>query len=117
MKQSAKTDSAAGKKETPPRSYRDLQVRSTRGAKGGYRFSRKPSELTLLDIIEVMEGPLAIVDGVQHSGTGNDQGATLEIWERLNTEIRESMRRITLQDMIDNCHRMNAEAGCFDYCI
>lgn len=92
-------------------------VRSTRGAKGGYRFSRKPSELTLLDIVEVMEGPLAIVDGIHRSGTGNDQGATREIWERLNTEIRESMRRITLQDIIDSCRRMNAEAGSFDYCI
>jgi Rrf2 family protein len=31
-------------------------VASTRGASGGYRLARQPSEITLADVIEVMEG-------------------------------------------------------------
>ena len=39
-------------------------VKSIRGSKGGYRISREPKEITLLDVVEVMEGPVSIVDCV-----------------------------------------------------
>lgn len=89
-------------------------VRSIRGAKGGFRLARKPQQITLLAVVETMEGRLAIVNCVQSPENG---GATHEIWERLNTEIREAMRKITLHDIIANYRKRNAEAGYFDYCI
>ncbi|HEX3510806.1 MAG TPA: Rrf2 family transcriptional regulator [Solirubrobacteraceae bacterium] len=33
-------------------------VRSQRGVKGGYRFARAPSEVTVLEIVELLDGPL-----------------------------------------------------------
>ena len=94
-------------------------VRSIRGAKGGFRLARKPEELTLLDIVEVMEGPLAIVDCVRSPEKcgRNGQCATREVWDRLNSGIREAMRKVTLADMIENSRRRNAGDGFFDYCI
>lgn len=41
-------------------------VKSIRGAKGGYRIARYPKNLTLLEILEVMEGPVSIVNCVCH---------------------------------------------------
>jgi len=35
-------------------------VKSFRGAKGGCQLSRKPAEITLLDVIEAIQGPVAI---------------------------------------------------------
>ncbi len=92
-------------------------VRSVRGAKGGFRFSRKPAELTLLDIVEAMEGPIAIVTPAKRVTKYSGNSVAGEIWERLNSEIRESMRQITLQDILDNYYRQNADEGYFDYCI
>jgi Rrf2 family transcriptional regulator, cysteine metabolism repressor len=33
-------------------------VSSQRGVKGGYRFARDPSEVTVLEIVEMLDGPL-----------------------------------------------------------
>jgi len=33
-------------------------VSSQRGVKGGYRFAREPSEVTVLEIVELLDGPL-----------------------------------------------------------
>jgi Rrf2 family protein len=35
-------------------------LRSTRGVDGGYTLARDPREITLLDVIEAVEGPLSI---------------------------------------------------------
>lgn len=33
-------------------------VSSQRGVKGGYRFARAPAEITVLEIVELLDGPL-----------------------------------------------------------
>src|SRR5271157_4603904 len=33
-------------------------VRSQRGVKGGYRFAREPATITVLEIVELLDGPL-----------------------------------------------------------
>jgi Rrf2 family transcriptional regulator, cysteine metabolism repressor len=33
-------------------------LRSQRGVKGGYAFARPPSELTVLELVELLDGPL-----------------------------------------------------------
>jgi Rrf2 family transcriptional regulator, cysteine metabolism repressor len=33
-------------------------VSSQRGVKGGYRFARDPSEVTVLEVVELLDGPL-----------------------------------------------------------
>lgn len=35
-------------------------VRSLRGVKGGFKLARKPEEISLLDIVEIMEGNVAM---------------------------------------------------------
>ena len=33
-------------------------LRSQRGVKGGYSFGREPSEITVLEVVELLDGPL-----------------------------------------------------------
>jgi len=98
---------------------RAKMIRSIRGAGGGYRIARDPADVTLLDIIEVMEGPLAIVDCVRSPGTCGRSGdcPSHRIWDQLNDEIRQAMARITLRDIIDNCSGRAADGWIPDYCI
>lgn len=49
-------------------------LESTRGLKGGYRLGRSPGEISLGDILEVVEGRFVLVDCVAH-GDGRPAGA------------------------------------------
>ena len=40
-------------------------VQSTRGAHGGYSLTRPPEEITLKDIVQVLEGGISLVDCVE----------------------------------------------------
>ncbi len=40
-------------------------IRSVRGMNGGYHLAKDPKEISLLEILEIMEGSLSIVDCVQ----------------------------------------------------
>ncbi len=94
-------------------------VRSIRGAKGGFKIFKKPDEITLLDIVEVMEGPLSVVGCVAlpEKCTSSAHCSAHHIWDKINSDIRKSMRKFTLQDVI-NCHsRQNVQNGITDYCI
>lgn len=54
-------------------------LESTRGLKGGYRLGRPPREISLADILEVVEGRFVLVDcvahGDAHGGSGEPDGA------------------------------------------
>jgi len=76
-------------------------VVSTRGAQGGYALARAPDEITAAEIIDALEGPVAIT---QCSST--DGGCDLEsycrvghAWQRINLSIREALQQITLADL------------------
>ncbi len=98
---------------------RAKMIRSIRGAKGGYRISRDPESVTLLDIIEVMEGPLSIVDCVRspQKCKRSCNCPSRQIWDRLTSDIHDAMQKITLQDIIDNYLQTRSDPWIPDYCI
>ena len=68
-------------------------VRSIRGAYGGYVLAKEPKDITVGDIIRVLEGPINIVD---------DQDEDLaELWDRVRDAINVVLDGTTLQDLID----------------
>lgn len=77
-------------------------VSSVRGAKGGLQIAKSPDRITLLEIVEAMEGTISIVDCVM-AAEGCPRSAfcgTHGIWGQLNTDIRNLMGKITLEDII-----------------
>lgn len=88
-------------------------ISSVRGAKGGYKIKRMPKHITLLEIIETMEGPLYIVDcvGCPKKCKKSEDCAAREIWSQVNGKIRREFESITLQDIL------NRQDNTADYCI
>jgi Rrf2 family transcriptional regulator, cysteine metabolism repressor len=75
-------------------------LRSQRGVKGGYRFDRDPSTVTVLEVVELLDGPL----GRDADGIFADAAAA----------ARDVLGRTTVADVIE---REAAEAGAAMYYI
>lgn len=78
-------------------------IRSIRGAQGGYVLCKSPSEITVGDIMTILEGPIEIadcIDGVECDSV--DSCATKAVWEKIKKSIDDVMNSITLQDIIDD---------------
>ena len=94
-------------------------VRSVRGTKGGFFLARPPKEITLLEILETMEGTVSVVDCVMTpEKCSRNIGCTARnIWLRLNDGIRELMRNITFEEILAEYSRGNREGVIVDYFI
>jgi len=78
-------------------------IRSIRGAQGGYVLCKPPNEITVGDIMTILEGPIEIadcIDGVECDSS--DCCATKTVWEKIKNSIDSVMNSITLQDIIDD---------------
>lgn len=70
-----------------------------RGKHGGYVLSREPDSITILDVIEAVEGPLAL-NLCQHNPPKCDQvDCPLRcVWGDLQKTIRDKLGSISLKD-------------------
>jgi len=78
-------------------------IRSTRGIQGGLQISRKPELITLLNIVETMEGPISVLDCVSCTQVcpRQDICRVSGIWGGLNACIRDYLQKITLKDILE----------------
>lgn len=83
-------------------------IRSVRGAQGGYVLNRQPSEITVADIIDVLEGPIEISTCIEKGECDNeDICPTRLLWEKIKNSIDEVTNSVTLQDMADDYNTMS----------
>ena len=75
-------------------------VSGTRGASGGYRLSREPSEVTLGQVVGIIEGHLGEPTGNGHTGTWASR-ALNSVWQRIGTAEREILESLTLADLAE----------------
>jgi FeS assembly SUF system regulator len=76
-------------------------VVSTRGAQGGYALARPAELISAADIIDALEGPVAITQCSSAEGA-----CTLEefcrvghAWQRINLSIRMALQSVSLADL------------------
>jgi Rrf2 family cysteine metabolism transcriptional repressor len=75
-------------------------LRSQRGVKGGYSFAREPSDITVLEIVELLDGPF---------GAGAQS-----VFEEAAAAARAILRDTTIAAIVE---RENREAGSHMYYI
>ena len=77
-------------------------IRSIRGASGGYLIAKPSDEITVLDIIDAMEGPLALSDCISDDRQCAKANScrVRGMWERLTDTINRELASITLKDML-----------------
>ena len=77
-------------------------VKSVRGARGGYSLGKPPAEICLKDLVEILEGPLTLVDCLGDPRRCERSAAcvTREIWSEVSEAIYDIFHSITLEDMV-----------------
>ena len=77
-------------------------IRSVRGANGGYQIAKPSQEITVLDIIDAMEGPLALSDCISDDRQCSRANScrVRNMWERLTVTINRELASISLRDML-----------------
>jgi FeS assembly SUF system regulator len=73
-------------------------LRSHQGSKGGYSLSRAPHEISAAEIIEAVEGPVAITDCSSADGCERDCQVSTS-WQKINGAILGALEGLTLADM------------------
>ena len=75
---------------------------SQRGAKGGYSLARPPEEITVAEIIDALEGPIALMEC--SAGPGHCEQETAcpvrDPWQRIHQSILEMLKRVTLRELV-----------------
>jgi len=77
-------------------------VEGLRGAHGGYRLSREAHEISLIEIVEAMEGPLAMTECSlhdHHCGISGQCGIRAG-WRRINDVVADALRGVSLAQML-----------------
>ena len=81
---------------------REGVLESHRGVKGGYTLAQAPQETTVAEVIEALEGPIAITECIDDSPGDCAQEAVCSVranWQRINQAIRGALERISLAEM------------------
>lgn len=76
-------------------------VVSTRGSHGGYALARAAEKISAAEIIDALEGPVAITECSSTDGAC-DLEAYCRVglaWQRINRSIREALQEVTLADL------------------
>ncbi len=81
---------------------RSSLVVSHRGVQGGYRLSREPSEVSVADVIEAVEGPVALTECGENTDACEFVGncSVQANWLRINQVVRRALANISVEDMI-----------------
>lgn len=102
--------------------FQDLRragiIESKRGPRGGYLLKRRPEDLSLSEIVTVLQGPLSELFSLDEADTDGTQSptshqVTSQLWEELGTVLSEWFEKITLADLIKrgNALDLASESG------
>ncbi|MBI2824663.1 MAG: Rrf2 family transcriptional regulator [Planctomycetia bacterium] len=80
-------------------------LNSTRGVDGGYTLERGPEDITLLDLVEAIEGPLvASLPRTQALSSGT-QAKLREALSNVTAATRTELKKIKLSHLLPETHR------------
>ena len=75
---------------------------SQRGVNGGYRLARPAGDISMLEVIRALEGPISLtacVDGAEGDCNVELLCPVRGNWDRVNTAIRSALADVSLEDM------------------
>ena len=75
---------------------------SHRGSKGGYRLLRDPATVTVAELLDALEGGVALMDCTAGPGhcDQEERCSVREPWQRINRAVLGALANVTLQELV-----------------
>lgn len=82
-------------------------VRATRGPRGGFTLTRNADEITALEIVEALEGPIA-PSVCAPDACGREEGcAAASVWGDVSDAVRSALSEFTLARLAEEQARLD----------
>jgi len=112
----------AERRQIPPRFLEQLFVAlrrggivsAVRGAKGGFVLTREPTQITVLEIVEALDGPVetSVCDSERDAGcTRSGACAAAPIWAKATKALRDVFATTSLAELAGNQQRMDSRTS------
>jgi Rrf2 family protein len=77
-------------------------VKSIRGAGGGYKLAKHPSEIKLVDILKALEGPCCLVECVEDDEYCERIPLCVahDVWKEASSMLKNYFENISLEDLV-----------------
>lgn len=82
-------------------------VKASVGKQGGYALARPPEKISIRELLEALEGDLALVSCLapDHECDLADGCTAQRIWAQIDHKIQEALESISLKDIVTLQHR------------
>jgi Rrf2 family protein len=79
-------------------------IDTTRGARGGYFLKKKPSEITLLDVVATLEGSLTPIKCLDDPEVceRSESCVMRSVWHKVQEAQENVLKKITLEDCVND---------------
>jgi Rrf2 family transcriptional regulator, cysteine metabolism repressor len=78
-------------------------VKSVRGAQGGYLLARAPEQISLLDVVRAIDGPIL----TPPPGADANSDDLARAWRDIAENFSEILRKVSIQAVLDSTTRSN----------
>ena len=86
-------------------------VTSVRGATGGYRLAKSPSEISVGDVLRALEGTLDAVDCPGnlevYTCKASQKCVTKYVWKKINESISQAVDTIMIEQLVQESKKVN----------
>jgi Rrf2 family protein len=86
-------------------------IESVRGPKGGHILAKPPQEISLGEIVALLEDGASLVECADNAGVCEraDMCPTRLIWKEASEAMFDRLKAVTLADLVDKAKTMNSK--------
>ncbi len=83
-------------------------IRTIRGPKGGYELAKEPEEITVFEIVNILEGPPDSIPCLDDSNacTRSSICVTTDVWKKLQKVQEDLLSEITIKDLVEKTQEL-----------
>lgn len=91
-------------------------VKSTKGPSGGYMLGREPEQITVKEILEVLEGPFSITDTEEMEAQDAVRQAIRRlVWNEIDRQVNSYLGKRTLAQLVQEYESLKEDQEIMYY--